>query len=93
MSNAFAPPSANKSREKGGFTDVFQANKAGAADSAPVVSPEKIKQIYEQAYTDGYERGMIEGHQNALEAGRKIVANEQRMLVQLLVSFQKVYKN
>ena len=90
MSSAFAPSSANKSRENGGFTDLFQANKAGAEDSAPVVSPEKIKQIYEKAYTDGYDRGMIEGHQNALEAGKQTVANEQRMLVQLLVSFQKV---
>ena len=90
MSSAFMPPDRSRPQQGGGFADLFETNRAKVAEQTPVVSPEKVKLIYEKAYKDGYERGMNEGHLNALEAGKHETAGEQRLLLQLLGNFQQL---
>jgi flagellar assembly protein FliH len=78
------------------FTDLIPAKPAVKPESSPSqsmsFSPEKIKEILDKAYLDGYDRGMKSGHEAGMNMANEKLAVEQADLKNLMNGFSNTAK-
>jgi len=73
------------------FTDLIPTKapvqRAPSAAQSISFSPEKIKEILDKAYLDGYDRGMKSGHEAGMNLANEKLAHEQTALIALMNGF------
>ena len=78
------------------FTDLVPTKPAVKPESSPSqsisFSPEKIKEILDKAYLDGYDRGMKSGHEAGMNLANEKLAVEQTDLKNLMNGFSNTAK-
>lgn len=78
------------------FTDLIPTKPAVKPEPSPTqsisFSPEKIKEILDKAYLDGYDRGMKSGHQAGMNMANEKLAVEQADLKNLMNGFSSTAK-
>ena len=78
------------------FTDLIPTKPAVKPEPSPAqsmsFSPEKIKEILDKAYLDGYDRGMKSGHEAGMNMANEKLAVEQADLKNLMNGFSNTAK-
>ena len=78
------------------FTDLIPTKPAVKPEPSPSqsisFSPEKIKEILDKAYLDGYDRGMKSGHEAGMNLANEKLAVEQADLKNLMNGFSNTAK-
>jgi len=78
------------------FTDLIPTKPAVKPEPSPAqsmsFSPEKIKEILDKAYLDGYDRGMKSGHEAGMNMANEKLAVEQADLKNLMNGFSSTAK-
>ena len=78
------------------FTDLIPTKPAVKPEPSPAqsmsFSPEKIKEILDKAYLDGYDRGMRSGHEAGMNMANEKLAVEQADLKNLMNGFSNTAK-
>jgi flagellar assembly protein FliH len=78
------------------FTDLIPTKPAikpePSASQSISFSPEKIKEILDRAYLDGYDRGMKSGHEAGMNLANEKLAVEQAELKNLMNGFSNTAK-
>jgi len=78
------------------FTDLIPTKPAVKPEPSPSqsinFSPEKIKEILDKAYLDGYDRGMKSGHEAGMNLANEKLAVEQADLKNLMNGFSHTAK-
>ncbi|OWS70433.1 FliH/SctL family protein [Polynucleobacter campilacus] len=78
------------------FTDLIPTKPAVKPEPSPAqsmsFSPEKIKEILDKAYLDGYDRGMKSGHEAGMNMANEKLAAEQADLKNLINGFSNTAK-
>jgi flagellar assembly protein FliH len=78
------------------FTDLIPTKPAVKPEPSPAqsisFSPEKIKEILDKAYLDGYDRGMKSGHEAGMNLAIEKLAVEQADLKNLMNGFSSTAK-
>jgi flagellar assembly protein FliH len=78
------------------FTDLIPTKPAVKPELSPAqsisFSPEKIKEILDKAYLDGYDRGMKSGHEAGMNMANEKLAVEQADLKNLMNGFSSTAK-
>ena len=78
------------------FTDLIPTKPAVKPEPSPAqsmsFSPEKIKEILDKAYLDGYDRGMKSGHEAGMNLAHEKLAIEQAELKNLMNGFSSSVK-
>ncbi|MEA9599066.1 FliH/SctL family protein [Polynucleobacter sp. AP-Sanab-80-C2] len=78
------------------FSDLIPTKPAVKPEPSPAqsmsFSPEKIKEILDKAYLDGYDRGMKSGHEAGMNMANEKLAVEQADLKNLMNGFSNTAK-
>ena len=78
------------------FTDLIPTKLAAKPEPSPAqsisFSPEKIKEILDKAYLDGYDRGMKSGHEAGMNMANEKLAVEKADLKNLMNGFSSSAK-